>query len=827
VFETEHRARDGTPLPVEVSSRYFEEEGLFFSIVRDVRERKAAQERIAFLNRTLRTLSEVNQLMVREPDRDRFLPEACRILVEQGGFRMAWIGFRDPQTDWIVPMAWAGHEEGFLSETWFSADESNARGRSASGRALREGRTVVVADIQAEESQDPWRQATLQRGYRSVCATPIPAHGAADGVLALYAGQPEVFAPEVIQLVEELAADVGFALENAEARRGREEATAALAQSKGFLETLINSASAAIFTLHPDGRVGEVWNPAAEELFGWTREEARDHPFVPADREDEFRSLRQLILEGRRLTNVEIVRAGRGGTPIEASLAASPLRDREGRVVSILAVAIDITERKRAQAALQASEDRFKRLAENAPDVIYRHRLLPSPRTECVSPAIRVLAGYAPEEFYEDPGLIARLTHPDDRHLLEKAARGEIPSGKPILVRCVRRDGGTLWTETRNVLVRDEQDAVVAFEGIARDFTERKNAEEALRRAQDQLLQSQKLEAVGRLAGGIAHHFNNLLGVIIGHGELAQLAAKPGDTLQARLDQVLGAARRAAGLTRQLLVFSRRQVLQPRVLDLNAEVVDVEKMLRRLMGEDVELVTRLDPTLGRVRADPGRIGQVLMNLAVNARDAMPQGGVLRIETSNAEVDEAFAKEHAPAAPGPYVQLVVADDGAGMEGSVRKHLFEPFFTTKPEGSGLGLSTVYGIVKQSGGHIWVNSAPGRGTTFTIHLPRWDGPPDEAPAPVPSPAPGGSETILVVEDQENLRSLICEVLEDAGYRVLSAADGRSALALIDTRPDSPARHRRGDARDERTRAGRDRVLAADRDARAADVGLSKRGH
>jgi PAS domain S-box-containing protein len=910
VYETEHRARDGAPLPVEVSSRYLEEEGLFFQIVRDFRERRAAEERIAFLNRTLRTLSAVNQLMVREPDCERFLQEACRTVAEQGGFRMAWIGFRDPETDWIVPVAWAGHEEGFLSETWFSADESVARGKGPLGRALREGRTVVVADIQAEESLAPWHEAALERGYRGVCATPIRVRGGVDGILGLYTGQSGVLEPEVIELVEELAADIGFAVETAESRREREEAAATLAESKAFLETLVDSASAAIFTLRPDGRVGEVWNPAAERLFGWRREEVLGHPapLVPPDRQEEFRALRQLVLEGRCLTNVEVTRVRRDGTSVELSLGASPLRDSSGRIASILAVAVDITERKRAEAALQASENRFKRLAENAPDVIYRHRLLPSPRTEYVSPAVRALAGYAPEEFYEDPELISKVIHPDDRHLLDEAVRGEIPSGKPVLVRWLRRDGTVLWTEIRNVLVRDEQGAIAALEGISRDVTERmqaelavrrlsaaveqtpvaivitdtagtieyvnpafcrqsgysreealgrnprilksghhpeefyaelyatigggrewrgemlnrrkdgalyweyasispivdergrprhyvavkedvterKRAEEALRRAQEQLLQSQKLEAVGRLAGGVAHDFNNLLGIIIGHGELALLAAS--DALEGRLEQILGAARRAAELTRQLLAFSRRQVLEPRVLDLNAEVAEIEKMLRRLIGEDVELVTRLDPALGRVRADPGQIGQVLMNLAVNARDAMPQGGVLRIETSNAEVDEAFAREHAPIVPGPYVQLVVADDGAGLDASVRAHLFEPFFTTKPEGkgSGLGLSTVYGIVKQSGGYIWADGAPERGTTFTIHLPRCEDPLEEVPTPVPSPPAGGLETLLVVEDQGGLRSLICEILEDAGYRVFSAADGRSALALVEDHPD-----------------------------------------
>ena len=305
-----------------------------------------------------------------------------------------------------------------------------------------------------------------------------------------------------------------------------------------------------------------------------------------------------------------------------------------------------------------------------------------------------------------------------------------------------------------------------------------------LRRAQERLVQSQRLEAVGRLAGGVAHDFNNLLGVIIGHAELARAAAADDQAVRARLEQVLGAAQRAAQLTRQLLAFSRRQVLEPRVLDLNSEVAELEPMLHRLIGDDVTLVMQLSPGLGRVRADPGQIGQVLLSLASNARDAMPNGGTLTIETRDVELDEAYAMEHVPLAPGSYVEVRVSDEGCGLDASVREHLFEPFFTTKPEGGGpgLGLSTVYGIVKQSGGYVWVESAPGRGATFTIQLPRAGGAVEPPVAPLAEPPDAGTATLLVVEDQDGLRSLICEILEDAGYRVLPAASGPAALAVSD---------------------------------------------
>jgi PAS domain S-box-containing protein len=313
------------------------------------------------------------------------------------------------------------------------------------------------------------------------------------------------------------------------------------------------------------------------------------------------------------------------------------------------------------------------------------------------------------------------------------------------------------------------------------DITELKRAEEEKAVLQEQLRQSQKVEAIGRLAGGIAHDFNNLLTVIKGYSELSRIGLKEGDTLRGNIDEIQKAAERAASLTRQLLAFSRRQVMEMKVLDLNTLLRDLEKMLRRVIGESIEMVTQLVEDLGRVRADVGQIEQVIMNLVVNAKDAMPSGGKLTIETANVELDESYARSHVDVKPGPYVMFSVSDTGAGMTPEVRERIFEPFFTTKEtgKGTGLGMSTVYGIVKQSKGHIWVYSVQGKGTAFKIYLPRVDEPLEEISKEVlKKELPRGNETILIVEDEEEVRKLAGKILERQGYKILETFNGDDAL-------------------------------------------------
>jgi PAS domain S-box-containing protein len=455
----------------------------------------------------------------------------------------------------------------------------------------------------------------------------------------------------------------------------------------------------------------------------------------------------------------------------------------EGTAITLLSTTIHTAWRQAeehakqvrlAEDALRASELRLRSVLESAPDAIViadSNGLILS-----WNPGAQAVFGYVPDEVLGKSlaVLMPPRFHDAFRAGLERHRTTGTAEmiGKMVEFPGVRKNGQEFPLEISVATWRTAEGTF--YSGILRDVSERQHLEEQLR-------QAQKMETVGRLAAGVAHDFNNLLMAVLGYSELTLRKLAPDDPLRGDLLGIIEVGERTATLTRQLLSFSRKQAVRPQVLDLHAVVATVSKMLRRLIGEDVELETRTDAVNSRVRADPGQLEQVLLNLAVNARDAMPQGGRLRIETDNVYLDEAAARARPEARTGAHVVLTVTDTGCGMPPEVQAHLFEPFFTTKEtgKGTGLGLATVHGIVKQSGGHIAVESAVGRGTTFRIYLPAAD--PDTAGSPTPAAtAPGGTETVLLVEDEDVLRPLFRRMLQDKGYQVLEARNGSDALQI-----------------------------------------------
>ena len=457
-------------------------------------------------------------------------------------------------------------------------------------------------------------------------------------------------------------------------------------------------------------------------------------------------------------------------------LAAGLEREVEERTSALRA---EIAEHKIAAEQLRQSEEQFRLIAENISDLI---AVLDSEGKRLYnSPSYKDILG--------DPGALRGSVsfdeiHPDDKEKIRKIFQETVRTsrGQRAEYRFLLKDGSVRYIESQGSVIPDEKGKTAKVVVVSRDVTERNRLEERLH-------QAEKMEAVGQLAGGVAHDFNNVLTIISGYGEILLDRLPTDNTLRGCVMEILSAGKRAASLTRQLLVFSRLQALAPLVLDLNAVVKNIDKMLRRLIGEDIGLMTVAGEGLWNVKADPGQIEQVIMNLVVNARDAMPQGGKLTIETANVDLDENYAQAHAHVKPGSYVMLAVSDTGVGMDAPTQTRIYEPFFTTKGlgKGTGLGLSTVFGIVKQAGGHICVYSELGRGTTFKIYLPRVEEALEQAePAMAQTVSCQGSETVLVVEDEAAVRVLVRRVLESNGYRVLEARHGAEALVICDEHKD-----------------------------------------
>jgi PAS domain S-box-containing protein len=562
----------------------------------------------------------------------------------------------------------------------------------------------------------------------------------------------------------------------------RREADEALRLAEQKYRHIFEGSILGVFQSTPDGRLLSV-NSAMARMCGYESPglmiasvvDIRSQFYADPSRRDEFE---RLLQQHGLVEHFDIQVYRKDGAKIWLSVNARAVR-LGSRVTHYEGTLEEISERKLLQEQLGEVEQKYRGIVDNANFGVFQST--PDGRYLTVNPALARMLGYGsieelnanltsiPDQLYVDP----QRRH-EFKRLLEE--HGTV---QHFELQAYRKDGTKMWIAASVRAVR-RNGVITHYEGINEDITQYKLLE-------DQLRQAQKMEAVGRLAGGIAHDFNNALAVITGYSDLLQLHLLPGDPLRPYAEEVGKAGRRAASLTRQLLGFSRKQVIHPVVLDLNTVIGEMEQMIRRLIGDDIQVAFKREPRLGKVKLDPGQLEQILLNLAVNARDAMPTGGKLWLETANVKVDDAYARQYPYAKPGRYVMLSVSDSGCGIDSETQRHIFEPFFTTKPpgKGTGLGLSTVYGIVKQNGGTVNVYSEVGKGTTFRIKFPLTQESLEEIQsAPAPSRLTG-SETILLVEDEEALRALANTCLVSRGYKVMEAASPADARRIIADHP------------------------------------------
>ena len=770
---------------------------------------RAGEAKLNETNRALLLLSRCNEALTRSENEHDLISTVCRIAVEDGGFRLAWVGYtNDDGEQWMTPQAHAGFDDGYLAASRVSWAGASRTGQGPVARAVRSGQAVVIRDVAADPSFAPSLEAARQRGFRGVVCLPLKHASQSFGVLVLYLPEIRSLQENELRVLNDLADDLAFGIVNLRSQAERRRLQSALQK----VATGISASTGAQF-------FEQLATSMAEAVGARAGVVARLLPSQPA-------SARTIaaIVDGHAVPNFDYPLQG---TPCEG------LVERQDCIV--LSRAWELFAGPPPVTSLQAQAYVGRRLDDSSGvpmGLVYVVFSAPLKSTEFISSTLHIFATRAAVELErqsadarlreqaslldqsQDAILVRDLQHQllywnksaekrygwsaaealgrsardllsDDLAEFNAATKATLERGEWVGELHKRhKDGAPVSVEGRWTLVRDDDGTPKSILTVDTDLTERKRLE----RAEEQLRQAQKMEAVGSLAGGVAHDFNNLLTVILSYAELIISGLLPGDPLRPDMEEVKKAGLRATELTRQLLAFSRKQILQPVVLDLNQVVANVQRMLGRLLGEAIELSVLTSPEAARVHADAGQLEQVIMNLVLNSRDAMPDGGNVTIETANLVLDQSYAAEHAGVASGRYVLLTVADTGFGMDRATQSRIFEPFFTTKDKskGTGLGLPTVYGIVQQSGGHVSVQSELGKGTTFSVYLPRSDrnveshSPPTSVPVSL-----RGTETILLVEDEDQVRAIIRTILSKHGYQVLEAQNGGEAFLVCEQFP------------------------------------------
>ena len=742
--------------------------------VSDVSELQAARERTERLNSILRAIRNVNQLITKEDDRQRLLQGACDNLTENLSYRNAWVALVDDDGQAVQATAFSGAERDFSR---LQAHLERGSFPACMKTAMKQAAVTVAKDAVKLCSDCP-----MEDFHSDYCglARRLESYGKIYGVLVVYVPRAVADDPEEHDLFEELAGDLAFALHKIE-----------LAEQKRESEQRIHS----IFRSAPIGvgvvsdRILKELNPRLCEITGYNAEELINQSarlLYPSDEDYEYVGREKYTqIRAHGTGTVETRWNRKDGAVIDVLLSSTPI-DINDPSKGVTFTALDITEWKQAEQALRESEERFQKLLADLP-VLAVQGYQADGTTTYWNKGSEILYGYTADEAI-GKSLLDLIIPSEMRDTVQRNVREMAETGVPhpsSELQLVRKDGSVVPVFSSHMVLQREGYPSELF-CLDLDLTDIKRAEAERSRLREQLAQSQKLESIGRLAGGVAHDFNNLLMGIMNYADMCKDHIGTEHPIRQWLEEISSEAQRSANLTRQLLAFARKQTVSPQVLDVNDVVSGMLKMLRRLIGEDIDLLWQPGASLGTVKIDPGQIDQLLANLCVNARDAIAGVGKITIETANTIFDAEYCATHSEAEPGAFVMLGVSDDGCGMDKETLEHAFDPFYTTKGvgKGTGLGLATVYGIVRQNEGFINAYSEPGKGTTFRIYLPRCTTeahPGEVSTTKTPEPRLTGDETILVVEDEKGIRTTLQRFLEKAGYTVLVAPAPGDALPLV----------------------------------------------
>ncbi len=779
-YETARRTKDGRMLDISISiSPIKDREGNIVGVARilhDVTLLKKHEREITRLSRLYSALSQVNHAIVNSRDRDELFEGICRALVERGEFRMAWIGRIDAEARRVTPVAQWGDATGYLERVIVRLDAAPET-QGPTGKTVQEGKRYVCNDFARDPRTLPWQEAAQRANYRASATFPIREGGVICGALTVYSDEIGFFQDKEVALLEEAASDLSFALDNLAKDDARRRAEETVRYERDFSDAVLKGLPG-IFYLYDENFKFLRWNKNFERVSGYSAAEmASMRPldfFAGADKELIEVRIKEVFKKGASDAEAGFLSKDGRSTPYYFTGIKIQFDGQN----CLLGVGINITELKQAEAQLAESERKYRELVELANSIILRWDS--EGKITFLNEFGQRFFGYTSEEIV-GRHVIGTIVPPTessgrDLQLLMEQICADPAAFEYNINENICRDGKRVSIAWTNRIVSDAQGKVVEILSVGTDITERRKLEAQFR-------QAQKMEAIGQLASGVAHDFNNILAVIMMQAGLMTVEKGISDHTRNFAGEIEKAAQRASNLTRQLLLFSRQQTMQPNDFDLNEIVTNMAKMLQRVLGEDVQMQFKLSSVPLVVHADAGMIDQILLNLTVNARDAMPTGGKLLVETSTVEFDEVTAAQAAQARPGSFACLSVTDTGCGIPAEIFPRIFEPFFTTKDvgKGTGLGLATVFGIVQQHQGWINVYSEVDQGTTFRVYLPRLVSPSaGKALQPSSALVRGGNETILLVEDDLFVRSSVQNALSSVGYRVLEAATGAEALGM-----------------------------------------------